>query len=134
MPSCVQVQPETFDLVQSISWYSPTYSRKPGPPGTVEYVFQNPHPTIQVILGGDDPKALNQARESPDWPEWDKAIQTELEQLARMGTWQLAQLPINGYLSRIIINLENLSSYKAWLVAKGCTQWLGKDYYHWVGV
>ena len=26
------------------------------------------------FLREDDPKTLNEARESPDWPEWEKAI------------------------------------------------------------
>ena len=47
-------------------------------------------------MGGDEPKTLKAARQSPDWPEWEKAINSELEQLTRMGTWQLMAKPANA--------------------------------------
>jgi hypothetical protein len=40
-------------------------------------------------MGGDEPKTLKVARQSLDWLEWEKAINSKLEQLTRMGTWQL---------------------------------------------
>ena len=45
------------------------------------------------MLGGDDPKSLKEARKSPEWPEWEQAIQAELEQLNHTGTWSLVEAP-----------------------------------------
>ncbi|KAF8556083.1 hypothetical protein OG21DRAFT_1521383 [Imleria badia] len=41
-----------------------------------------------IHISGNDPKSLEEAKNSPEWPEWEKAIQTELETLRRMGTWE----------------------------------------------
>jgi hypothetical protein len=46
-------------------------------------------------MGGDELKILKVARQSPDWPEWEKAINSELEQLTCMGMWQLTDKPAN---------------------------------------
>jgi hypothetical protein len=43
----------------------------------------------EAMLGGDDPKSLRQAKESPQWPEWEHAVQAELDQLQNTGTWSL---------------------------------------------
>lgn len=46
-------------------------------------------------FGGNNPKDLNKACKSPEWPEWKKAINKELEQLDRLhtvpGYWLIAQ-------------------------------------------
>jgi len=39
--------------------------------------------------------SLKEAKKSPDWPEWEKAIESKLEQLWDMGTWKLVKRPIN---------------------------------------
>ena len=41
----------------------------------------------------DNPKTLKEARDSPEWPEWEKAVKAEIDQLHRMGTWELTDLP-----------------------------------------
>ena len=88
-----------------------------------------------TVIPGDDCHSLKEARESPDWPEWEKAIQTELEQLRRMGTWKLVDKPVsavpiaNKWVFTKKRNKEGvLTKYKARLVAKGCAQRLGHDY------
>ena len=35
----------------------------------------------ETNISGKDPKSLKEAMNSPKWPEWEKAIQTELEML-----------------------------------------------------
>ena len=40
-----------------------------------------------------NPMTLQEARDLDEWPEWEKAIATELEQLQDMGTWDLVDLP-----------------------------------------
>jgi len=44
-------------------------------------------------LGNDDPKLLSEAKHSPEWPEWKKAIGVELVQLHKIGTWKLEEKP-----------------------------------------
>ena len=41
----------------------------------------------------DNPKTLKEACDSPEWPEWEKAVKAEIDQLHRMGTWELMDLP-----------------------------------------
>jgi hypothetical protein len=48
---------------------------------------------LYAIIAGDDLNSLKEARDSPDWPEWEKAIQSELNQLCQMGTWKLVKKP-----------------------------------------
>ena len=48
---------------------------------------------IYAIIAGDEYTSLKDARNSPDWPEWEKAIQGELAQLNQMGTWRLVKKP-----------------------------------------
>ena len=44
-------------------------------------------------LASENPQTLTEARESPNWLEWEKAIQTELDQLQQKNTWILADVP-----------------------------------------
>jgi len=48
---------------------------------------------VFAVIPGDNCHSLKEARESPDWPEWECAIHTELKQLQRMGTWKLVNKP-----------------------------------------
>ena len=41
----------------------------------------------------NNPKSLAEARRSPEWPDWEKAVQAELNQLHKMGTWVLVNPP-----------------------------------------
>jgi len=87
------------------------------------------------VIPGDDCHSLKEAQESPEWPEWERAIHTELEQLCRMGTWNLIDKPVgtvpinNKWVFAKKRNKEGvLTKYKARLVAKGCAQRPGHDY------
>jgi len=46
-----------------------------------------------TVIPRDDCHSLKEACTSPDWPEWECAIQTKLEQLWQMGTWKLVNKP-----------------------------------------
>jgi len=88
-----------------------------------------------TVIPGDDCHSLKEACKSPEWPEWECAIQTELEQLCQMGTWKLVEKPAgavpinNKWVFAKKRNKEGvLTKYKARLVAKGCTQRPGHDY------
>ena len=88
-----------------------------------------------TVIPGDDCHSLKEARRSLDWPEWEDAIQAELEQLGHMGTWVLVKKPVgaipiaNKWVFTKKRNKEGvLTKYKARLVAKGCAQHPGHDY------
>jgi len=72
---------------------------------------------------------LREAKRSQEWPEWEKAIHAELDQLKQMGTWALVEKPpdivpiANKFVFAKKRNKEgNLIKYKARLVVKGCLQ------------
>jgi hypothetical protein len=95
------------------------------PEQVIEYAFK----------AADDPLTLKEAKELSDWPEWEKAIQAELNQLQQKGTWVLAdppegRVPIkNKWVFVKKYDREgNLDKYKARLVAKGYSQVPGIDY------
>lgn len=86
-------------------------------------------------LANDQPKTLQEAKRSPEWPEWEKAIKTELEQLKKMGTWELVTCPDGAVpiackwvFTKKYNNQGELVKYKARLVAKGYAQRPGHDY------
>ena len=88
-----------------------------------------------TVIPGDDCHSLKEARASPDWPEWERTIRTELKQLWQMGTWELVDksagaVPIaNKWVFNKKRNKQGvLTKYKARLVAKGCAQRPGHDY------
>ena len=46
-----------------------------------------------AAIPDDECQTLRDAKRSPEWPEWEKAIQAELDQLKKMGTWKLIERP-----------------------------------------
>jgi len=85
--------------------------------------------------GSNEPKTLNDAQKSPEWPEWEKAINIELEQLQRMGTWELVDKPPDAVpiankwvLTKKYNKQGELVKFKARLVAKGYAQHPRQDY------
>ena len=88
-----------------------------------------------AIIAGDEYTNLKDARNSPDWPEWEKAIQSELTQLHQKGTWRLVERPPNAIpiankwtFIRKRNKAGEVVKFKARLVAKGCAQRPGYDY------
>jgi hypothetical protein len=88
-----------------------------------------------LLEGDDDQPTLKQAKHSLEWPEWDKAIQSELAQLRQKGTWKLVEKPKNAIpisnkwvLTKKCDKEGNVVKYKARLVACGFTQRPGLDY------
>ena len=81
------------------------------------------------------PNSVAEARASPEWPEWEKAVKTELDMLSEKGTWQLVDLPPGRKAigNRWVFTKKfdehgNLSRYKARLVTQGFSQIPGQDY------
>jgi len=90
--------------------------------------------TFSVAMNDSEP-TLKEARKSAKWPEWEKAIQTELAQLKKMGTWKLMPKPKNmipitnkWVFAKKRNKAGQLTKYKARLAAKGCAQCPGYDY------
>src|SRR5947209_1465293 len=90
----------------------------------------------ETKLAPEFPKSLQEAKESPDWPDWEKAVHTELEQLQKMGTWNLVDpppdvkpIPNKWVLVKKYDKEGNLQKYKARLVAKGYSQIPGMHYH-----
>ena len=89
----------------------------------------------ETNLQKGDPKTLKEAKLSPEWPEWEKAIQAELKQLREMGTWDLVDPPKGRepitnkwvFVKKLGKNGE-LLKYKVRLVARGFTQQPRMDY------
>jgi transposase InsO family protein len=83
----------------------------------------------------DVPKSLRDAQESPEWPEWQAAMDEEYRQHLEMGTWELVE-PVAGrrpigcrwVFAKKFDESGKLTKYKARLVAQGFSQIPGIDY------
>ena len=89
----------------------------------------------ELPITGNQYITYEDARKSAEWPEWEKAIRAELDQLKNMGTWELVEKPPNAIpiankwvLLKKYNKQGELVKYKARLVAKGCSQRPGYDY------
>jgi len=96
---------------------------------------ENPATTYQATLGTEDPKTVNEAKQLDDWPEWEKAIKAELDQLNNLGTWELVECPKDAIpipnkwvFIKKYNNEGEIVKYKARLVVKGCAQRPGFNY------
>jgi Reverse transcriptase (RNA-dependent DNA polymerase) len=100
----------------------------------------SPNEVISAILdranlASEDPQSLTEARKTSEWPEWEKAVQIELQQLKDWQTWKLTDPPAdhipikNEWVFQKKYNKEGtLTKYKARLVAKGYSQIPGMDH------
>ena len=91
--------------------------------------------SAEIQTGGDEPKSLAEAKRSPEWPEWEHAVQDELTQLQKKGTWKLVDAPKNAVpianrwvFTKKYNKFGDLLKYKGRLVVKGCAQRPGYDY------
>jgi hypothetical protein len=83
------------------------------------------------MLGGGDPKSLKEAMRTPEWPEWERTIKIELNQLLETRTWLMVNRPNDAIpiankwvFNRKFSKSGKLQKYKARLVAKGCVTFL----------
>lgn len=83
----------------------------------------------------NDPQSIEEAKRREDWPEWQKAIETEYESLIKNETWSLCDLPKNrkAISGKWVFKLKRkfngeVDKYKARFVAKGFSQKQGFDF------
>ena len=88
-----------------------------------------------MIYAAFNETTLKEACESTEWPQWKKAMETKLNQLQQMGTWELVDLPEGRrtvgnrwVLIKKYLKSGQLDKYKAHLVAKGYSQIPGMDF------
>jgi hypothetical protein len=79
-----------------------------------------------LLEGDPNQPTFEQAKQSAEWPKWEKAIQSELAQLCEKGTWKLVEKPkdANPILNKWVLTKKcdkegNLVKYKAHLVTHG---------------
>lgn len=84
----------------------------------------------------DEPRSLKEVQEREDWPEWKEAMDKEMDQLKKMGTYELVDLPEGRkavgcrWVYLIKRNMEGaVQKYKARLVAQGFSQMPGQDFF-----
>ena len=90
---------------------------------------------VYASITGDELTSLKDAQRSPEWPQWQKVMETKLCQLGSMNTWQLVDKLNNAILiaNKWVFMWKwnktgEIVRYKARLVTEGFTQWPGHDY------
>nr|VWO99577.1 Uncharacterized protein [Ganoderma boninense] len=85
-------------------------------------------------LGGD-PMSLREAQEAPDWPQWERAIEVEMENLRVHGTYELVPKPPGAHVigSKLVFHRKRdaqgaVKQCKVRVVAQGFAQIPGMDF------
>jgi hypothetical protein len=85
---------------------------------------------------GLEPRSLNEAKKSPDWPRWKEAMDEELVALEAHHTWEVVNKPKNvnivGCQWTFIVKKDaarNIVRYKARLVTQGFLQVQGINFF-----
>ena len=88
-----------------------------------------------AIIAGDELTDLHDAKQSPSWLEWHKAMGEEIKLLTEMGTWELVNKPPdavpipNKWVFLKKCNKEGIvTRHQARLVVKECAQCSGYDF------
>ena len=83
----------------------------------------------------DDPISLKEAKERSDWNKWKEAMDAEIDQLTKRGTYKLVELPPDrqAIASKWVYRIKRdhngkIIKYKGRLVAKGFSQIQGVDF------
>src|ERR1700724_3656826 len=83
----------------------------------------------------EDQPHIDQAINRPESNQWTEAIEAELTQIEKLGTWDVVEAPPGANIidSRFVLCRKrdaqgNISRYKARLVTKGFKQRFGVDY------
>src|ERR1700678_3871696 len=90
---------------------------------------ENGHISVDYAMIGasleDDPTSLKEAKTRSDWPKWKEAMDTEIDQLTKRGTYKMVDLPPDqkAIASKWVFRIERdhngiMVKHKASLVAK----------------
>lgn len=95
--------------------------------------FNRDPPSLNSLLEAGittDPRDYSEAMSSSDSAKWREAAQYEIDQLHKLGTWELVDRPKNRKIikNRWVFKAKTNGVYRARLVAKGFTQVQGVDY------
>ncbi len=95
----------------------------------------NSIPKILKVDVLNNAPTLEEAKESENWKDWLKAIETELEKLKKLGTWEVVdkmpddRRPIkHKWVLKMKLDMLNNLIFKARLTVKGFTQIFGVDF------
>jgi Reverse transcriptase (RNA-dependent DNA polymerase) len=123
-------------LSNSVPFPSGTDAEPNADPGGVPAEEEADEQELANIAHGEEPRTHKQAMASPDAAEWLAAEHYELDQLARLNTYQLTCLPRNRsrtgchWVYKIKRDVDgNIILYRARLVAQGFTQRPGEDFF-----
>ena len=90
---------------------------------------------VYAIIAGDELTSLKDTKNLPDWPEWEIAMQAELDLLKEKGTWELVEKPPDAIPIAnkwVFIKKHDKEGkvirYRARLMAKKCAQHPGDNY------
>ncbi|KAL7282957.1 LOW QUALITY PROTEIN: hypothetical protein ACG7TL_002375 [Trametes sanguinea] len=104
------------------------------PPIPLEYGFAVMDHAL-LIHEGQEPRTLEEAKASPDWPQWEAAIDKEIKNLRDHNTYDLVEPPPNANIvgCRFVFRIKrdadgSITQFKARLVAQGYTQMPGVDF------
>ena len=82
--------------------------------------------TYMTCLQPGEPGSLEEAKQGPVWPKWEKAIKTKLAALEKKETWELVDEPSNTNIigSHWVFRLKHnaggrITQHRARLVAQG---------------
>lgn len=85
---------------------------------------------------GLEPRTINEAKRSPNWPQWQEAIEAERFALESHGTWRLEEPPsgtnVVGCRWVFVVKRDAsgaINRYRARLVAQGFSQIPGVDFF-----
>jgi len=110
-------------------------SRPPTPDNQpLEGLEESQWANLSVLLI-EQPKSYRQAKVSPQWSDWKKAMDDELKSLKENDVWDVIPKPVGRKIvaSRWVFKAKGnaqgeVERYKARLIAKGFSQILGQDY------
>lgn len=126
---------EEVDLAEENIDRRPVRDRK-APNWHQEYEVEYASYALNALNYVEDlPEKLSDLKERSDWPEWQKAMQEEMDSLMKNNTWTLSELPVgrSAITCKWVFKIKQFednqpSRYKARLVARGFSQKYGFDY------
>src|SRR3954468_13076229 len=90
---------------------------------------------ISIKESQSNPQTFEDAMLYTDLDNWLKAMKDKIDQLEKLGTYQLEDLPMgrqavgNKWVYNTKINPDGTIRHKAQLIAQGFSQWPGLDYF-----